>query len=133
MADKRTEEHAAKRPAAGKRAPTSRQKAKLAASLLAAKKAQQTVILDLRKLTVVADYFVICTGMSDVHVRALAEDLAKQLKAHGLRPGPLHGVANGRWVLLDLGDVIIHIFAEFERSFYALEQRWVEAPSVSVT
>lgn len=111
---------------------TSRQKARLAASVLAAKKAQRTVILDLRKLTVIADYFVICTGMSEVHVRALAQELVSQLAQRGVDRVAVQGAADGRWVLLDLGDVIVHVFRDFERRFYDLERLWGEAPATEV-
>jgi len=117
---------------ARKRALSSRQKARLAASLLGAKKAQRPVILDLRKLTLITDYFVICHGISEVHVRALAKDLAEQLKAHGVKPSSAEGVADGRWVLFDLGDVIVHIFAALERGFYDLERLWGDAPRVEL-
>jgi ribosome-associated protein len=65
-------------------------------------------------------------------VRALAEDLAEQLAAHGVKPGAAEGAAEGRWVLFDLGDVIVHIFAELERGFYALERLWGDAPRVEL-
>ena len=104
----------------------------LAGSILAAKKGQQIVILDLRKLTIIADYFVIATGTSEVHVRALAKELIEQLKGHGVRPGSAQGVQDGHWALVDLGDVIIHVFMEFERGFYALERLWADAPRIEV-
>ena len=100
--------------------------------MLAAKKAERPVVLDLRRLTLIADYFVVCHGTSDVHVRALAKELGEQLKAHGLGHAAPQGAANGRWVLFDLGDVIVHIFGDFERSFYDLERLWGDAKVVEV-
>ena len=123
---------AAARPAAGARPRSSRQKALLAAQTVAAKKAQDTVILDLRKLTVIADYFVICSGVSETHVRALAEELLRQLAAHGSQHIAAQGVSDGRWALVDLGDVIVHIFMQFEREFYDLEGLWGKAPTLAV-
>jgi len=105
----------------------------LAACILVGKKAQETVILDLRKLTVITDYFVICSGISEVHVRALAEDLLQQLGELGVRQIRDHGMRAGRWALLDLGDVMVHIFSDFERRFYDLEGLWGDAPVIEVT
>lgn len=104
----------------------------LAASVLAGRKAQRPVILDLRKLTIIADYFVICHGTSDVHVRALAEHLDEEMAARGLRRVSAQGLQEGHWVLLDLGDVIVHVFGEFERGFYDLERLWGDAPTIEV-
>lgn len=111
---------------------SSRQKALFAASALAAKKAQRPVILDLRKLTLIADYFVICHGTSDVQVRALARELEDQLEAHGLKRMSVQGMSEGRWVLVDLGDVMVHILGKFERGFYDLERLWGDAPRIEV-
>ena len=111
---------------------SARQKALLAAAALADKKAQRPVILDLRKLTLIADYFVICHATSEVHAHALAEALGEQLEAHGLPRGSAQGLGNSRWILFDLGDVIVHIFTEFERGFYDLERLWGDAPRVEV-
>ncbi len=116
-----------------RRPRSSRQKALLAASILVGKKAQQAVILDLRKLTIITDYFVICSGISEVHVRALAKDLLAQLGELGVRQIAPHGAQAGRWVLLDLGDVMVHIFMDFERRFYDLEGLWGSAPIIEVT
>lgn len=119
--------------AAAARPRSSRQRALLAASVLAARKAQRAVILDLRKLTFIADYFVICHGTSEVHVRALAEELAERLKERRVSHAAAQGLRQGRWVLLDLGDVIVHIFMEFERGFYDLERLWGDAPTIEVS
>lgn len=102
------------------------------ASALAARKAQRPVILDLRKLTLIADYFVICHGSSEVHVRALAKDLREQLEAHGIKRIAAQGLPEGRWILVDLGDVIVHVLGEFERGFYDLERLWGDAPVIEV-
>jgi ribosome-associated protein len=111
---------------------SSRQKALFAASALAARKAQRPVILDLRKLTLIADYFVICHGASDVHVRALARELEEQLEAHRMKRISVQGMSEGRWVLVDLGDVIVHVLGEFERGFYDLERLWGDAPVIEI-
>jgi ribosome-associated protein len=111
---------------------SARQKALLIASALAGKKALRPVILDLRKLTLIADYFVICHATSEVHARALAEALGEELKVQGLSRGSAQGLGDSRWILFDLGDVIVHIFAEFERGFYDLERLWGDAPTVEV-
>jgi ribosome-associated protein len=132
LAEKQTKSGRSRAAGAPRRVRSSRQKALLAASVLAAKKAQRPVVLDLRKLTLIADYFVICHGTSDVHVRALAEELGEQLKAHGMGRTAPQGSADGRWVLFDLGDVIVHIFGDFERGFYDLERLWGDAKVIEV-
>jgi len=101
--------------------------------VLVAKKAERVTVLDLRKLTLIADYFAICHGRSEAHVRALAKELGEQLAARGVKTLAVQGLPEGRWVLLDLGDVIVHIFAEFERRFYALERLWGDAPLLDVS
>ena len=133
-ADAKTAKAPARRTATGaaKRPRSSRQKALLAASALGARKAQHPVILDLRKLTLIADYFVICHGTADVHLRALARELEEQLKAAGVKRISVQGAAGGRWLLVDLGDVIVHIMGEFERGFYDLEGLWSDAKAIAV-
>ena len=132
MASKTTKTQAPGRPGGRTRPRGSRQKALLAAEILAAKKAQDTVVLDLRKLTLIADYFVVCTGISETHVRALAQELLERFKELRLPSAAAQGVADGHWALLDFGDVIVHIFGGFERGFYDLERLWGDAPVTEV-
>jgi ribosome-associated protein len=130
---KTTSKPSPRKPATARARPrTVRQKALLAAAALADRKALRPVVLDLRKLTLIADYFVICHATSEVHARALADALGEQLEAHGLPRGSAQGLGDSRWILFDLGDVIVHIFAEFERGFYDLERLWADAPRVEV-
>ena len=93
-------------------------------------KAEEIVQLDLRGLTSLADYFVICTGRSDRQVRAIHDRIHLGMKnQHGMLPTRVDGVAQGQWVLMDYGDLIVHIFTPEIRDFYRLEQLWGEAPS----
>lgn len=95
-------------------------------------KAEEIVQLDLRELTSVADYFVICTGRSDRQVRAIHDRIHLGMKNdHGTLPTRVDGAAQAQWVLMDYGDVIVHIFTPELRDFYRLEQLWGEAPSKS--
>ena len=92
-------------------------------------KAEGIVELDLRGLTSVADYFVICTGRSDRQVKAIHDRIHLGMKnEHGLLPTRVDGAAQAQWVLMDYGDVIVHIFVPETRDFYRLEQLWGEAP-----
>jgi ribosome-associated protein len=93
-------------------------------------KAEQIVQLDLRGLTSLADYFVICTGRSDRQVRAIHDRIHLGMKnQHGTLPIRVDGATQSQWVLMDYGDVIMHIFMPEIREFYRLEQLWGEAPS----
>jgi ribosome-associated protein len=93
-------------------------------------KAEGIVQLDLRGLTSVADYFVICTGRSDRQVKAIHDRIHIGMKnQHGTLPARVDGVAQAQWVLMDYGDVIVHIFVPEMRDFYRLEQLWGEAPA----
>jgi ribosome-associated protein len=76
------------------------------------KKAYDLVVLDVRERTSLADYFVICTGRSDTQVQAIAQSIAENLGKMGLRPLSIEGYAAGHWVLVDYGDVIVHVFYE---------------------
>ena len=92
-------------------------------------KAEGIVELDLRDLTSVADYFVICTGRSDRQVKAIHDRIHLGMKnEHGVLPTRVDGAAQAQWVLMDYGDVIVHIFTPEMRDFYRLEQLWGEAP-----
>jgi ribosome-associated protein len=93
-------------------------------------KAEEIVALDLRGLTSVADYFVICTGRSDRQVKAIQDRIHLGMKnQHGMLPTRVDGVTQAQWVLMDYADVIVHIFMPEMRDFYRLEQLWGEAPS----
>ena len=96
------------------------------------KKAQDVTVLDIRKVSVMADFFVICTGRSSTHTRAIAEEVEDKLEQVG-HPAPRkEGFREGSWILMDCGDVIIHIFQEEERTFYNLERLWGDAPVVAI-
>lgn len=94
------------------------------------KKAQNIVVLDVRKLTTIADYFVVCSTASERQARAIADDLRVSAKAHGVRELGVEGINDGRWILQDLGDVIVHIFHESQREFYDIEGLWADAKQV---
>lgn len=106
--------------------------AAIAADLAADRKALDIVSLDLRGMAGFADYFVICTGRTDRQTRAIHDGIHYGLKTeHRLLPRQAEGVTEGRWILLDYLDVVVHIFTPETRDFYRLEQLWGEAPAVA--
>ena len=90
-------------------------------------KAGDVVVLDLRGVSDMTDYFVIASGTSDTHVRALAGHVMEDLRALGQRPNHEEGVTKGRWVLLDYVDFVVHLFHPSLREFYQLERLWGDA------
>ncbi|MHB9026888.1 MAG: ribosome silencing factor [Armatimonadota bacterium] len=99
---------------------------------LASKKAQDVVVLDLRELTIIADYFIIATGTSATHNRALVDAVLETVRARGIKGITPEGLDDPGWVLLDLGDVVVHIFDAEMRDFYQLERLWADAPRVPI-
>jgi len=97
------------------------------AAALVNRKAVDPVVLDLRGLSEATDYFVIASGTSDAHVRGMAEQLMTRLAPHHVE-----GLAQGRWVLLDYVDVVVHLFHPELREFYQLERLWADAPPVAL-
>ena len=91
------------------------------------KKAYDLVVLDVELLTTVSSYFIICTGKSDIQVRTICRAVEDGLRRDGHRPLALEGVNNGQWVLMDYGDVVIHVFFETVRALYNLEDLWTKA------
>ena len=94
------------------------------------KKASDVILLQVSALTSVADYFVICSGGSERQLDAIADGITEALREEGQRPIGREGTAATRWVLLDYGAVIVHVFAPQEREFYQLERLWAEAPAL---
>ena len=95
------------------------------AKAASAKKASDIVTIDMRKLPNVADYFVITSGTSTTQVRAIADNIIREMKEkHGERPWHVEGLREALWVLVDYGDVVVHIFQEETRRFYDLEKLW---------
>ena len=104
--------------------------AKQCREIIENKKAEDVVVLDLREVTSVADYFVICSGTSEPHLKALADTLTTDLRAHGFRPNNQAGDAASRWIVLDYGDVLVHIFHPEMRGRYSLDHLWGDAKRV---
>ncbi|MEA2627403.1 MAG: ribosome-associated protein [Candidatus Binatota bacterium] len=96
------------------------------------KKAYDLVLLDVGKLTSVADYFLICTGRSDTQVQAITQHLEQSLGEHSIRPLSIEGYSRGQWVLMDYADVVVHVFYQPIRDFYDLEGLWMKAPRVEL-
>jgi len=95
------------------------------------RKAEAVVALDVRELTSVADAFLICSGRSNRQVTAIADSVQRTLKKQGIRPLSVEGKSEGQWVLMDYGDVVIHIFYETVREFYDLEGLWRDAGKIT--
>ncbi len=92
------------------------------------KKAYDLCVLDVSGHTSLADYFVICSGRSDTQVQAIAQAIEENLIRFGLRPLGIEGFPHGHWVVMDYGDVIVHIFFEPVREYYDIERLWNHAP-----
>jgi len=118
------------RPRRPRRPPEPEGTADLTAAALACgeRKAVDGLVLDLRGLTDATDAFLIASGTSDTHVRAIAEHVLETLRLRGSRAHHVEGMAAGRWVLLDFVDFVVHIFHPVMREFYLLERLWGDAP-----
>jgi len=106
--------------------------AQKAAALCLDMKANDVVVLDLTNVTDMTDCFVIASGTSDTHVRAVAEHVLAEMKKEGLRAHHVEGLQQGRWILLDYVDFVVHLFHPALRSFYQLERLWSDAEPVAL-
>lgn len=106
--------------------------ARIAAEAADGKKAFDILVLDLRALTYITDYFVICSGSSTTQVGAITDGVAHALAHTGRRPSHVEGDDESSWVLMDYGDVVVHVFDEQARLYYNLERMWGDAPRVPV-
>lgn len=136
VAPRTTKRPSAKRPAAKKKVVVARRGVanpeglELAKAIAAAandKKASDIMLLDVRALTAVTDYFIICSGQSERQLGAIADGIAEVVKEGGTLPLGREGGANAHWVLLDFGAAIVHVMAPPEREFYQLEKLWADA------
>ncbi len=108
----------------------SRDLAILAARVAASKQGEAVVVLDVRELITITDYFTIASGNSDRQVKTIADEVIMELKNQGVRPVRREGDVGATWVLLDFVDFVVHVFNDEERDFYRLENLWVDAPVV---
>jgi ribosome-associated protein len=111
------------------RVTSAEETARRAAAAALDKKAENVVLIDLRAQSSYADFLVICSGTNERQLEAIADSVEKSLAEIGDRPIGTEGARGGRWVLLDYGDVVVHVFDEGERSYYDLEGLWSDAPS----
>ncbi|ABO51026.1 iojap-like protein [Desulforamulus reducens MI-1] len=97
------------------------------------KKALDITVLDISKISIICDYFLICTGRSSTQVQSVAEHIEEKLKEAGVKLLRMEGFREGSWILLDYGDIVVHIFQEMDRSFYNLERLWGDANVVEMS
>jgi len=102
----------------------------LAADAADDKKAEEIEILNVQGLTVIADYFVICSANSDQQVRAIARAIDEKLSEKGIEPKKMAGMNDAKWVLIDYADIIVHVFHKREREYYDLERLWSDAEKI---
>jgi len=96
------------------------------------KKAFDLTILDIKEISSFADYFIVCSGNSNRQVQAIASSIEHDLKKKGFYPLGIEGFNEGKWILLDYDDVVIHVFYHEIREFYELERLWVDAPTIDL-
>lgn len=104
--------------------------AQRAAQIAIDNKAQDVVLLDLRGVTDMTDFFIIASGTSDTHVRSIGEHVLEEMKKEGSPAHHVEGLERGRWVLLDFVDFVVHVFHPTLRNFYQLERLWADAEQV---
>jgi len=108
----------------------SREKALNIADIAEDKKAENVMVLEVIKLTTIADFFVICSGSNEKQVDAIAREIEEEMSEDGIEPYRVAGRNQSRWKLLDYEDVIVHVFHQEERRFYELERLWADAERV---
>ncbi|HSO58661.1 MAG TPA: ribosome silencing factor [Paenisporosarcina sp.] len=96
------------------------------------KRAEDIIVLNMKGVSLIADYFVICHANSDRQVQSIAREMADQAGQAGYHVKRLEGFDSARWVLVDMGDVVAHVFHKDERQFYNLERLWGDAPIIEV-
>ena len=96
------------------------------------KRAEDIVALDVREVSLLADYFVICSGNTDRRINAIVDEVVEQAYKNQMDVKRVEGKEASKWVLIDLGDVIVHVFNQSEREFYQLEKLWSDAPLVDI-
>ncbi len=110
----------------------SQEKVRLCTTLALDKKAEDLIILDVQEHSAFTSYFIICSGTSDRQVQAIASNIEISCKHRGLSPLGIEGYREGKWILLDYDDVVVHIFYKPVREFYDLERLWADAPRISI-
>jgi ribosome-associated protein len=98
--------------------------------IAADRQAVDVILLDIRQVAAFADYFVICSGTSDRHIKAIVDNVIETLEHDGFNPTHVEGTSSSGWVLADYGSVILHVFAPAEREYYRLERLWAEGTIV---
>jgi ribosome-associated protein len=102
------------------------------AKLAAEKKAIDTVVIELKDLSTIADYFVICSGENPAQIKAIVESIEGYFSKKKIFPIGREGADFSRWVLIDYGDIVVHVFDEETREYYNLEKFWMDAPKVPI-
>jgi ribosome-associated protein len=113
-------------------APSAEWKARRAARAALDKRAGDLVVLDVQRVSSVTDYFLICSGKSTTHLETITDAIRAELRGEGVSVLHAEGVADSGWILLDYGDVLMHVFLEDTRMYYALERLWGDAPTLSL-
>lgn len=111
---------------------TSQELLKAAAAVLAGRKAEDIAAIDIRSVSILADYFLLCSGGSTTQVRTLAEELEFKLSQQGVEPRRVEGAQTASWIIVDYGDVVVHIFHRDTRAFYNLERLWADGQPVDL-
>lgn len=97
------------------------------------KNAQEILALDVREVSLLADYFVICAGRNDRQIQAIVNSVVEEEQKAQVEVKSVEGKDSAKWILIDLGEVIVHVFNEEERDFYQLEKLWADAPFVDIS
>ena len=105
--------------------------AKIAYAALEDKKGEDIVVLEVGDITVLADYFIIANGTNSSQVQALVDSVEESLHKEGINPNRIEGIGNSNWILMDYGDIIVHIFSKEDRLFYDLERIWRDGKAIS--
>ncbi len=101
--------------------------------ILDLKKARELKLLHVEEQTVLADYFIICSGTSNTHIKSLAGELEFKLSMSGRPPIRMDGYTEGTWIVMDFGDIMVHIFGRDTRDFYKLEKFWADSTEVDIS
>ena len=103
---------------------TTEEKLKLVIEAATEKKAEDITTLDLQGRTLIADYFVVCSGGSNIHIRAIVDGIRDKFADNGMKKPRVEGYTEAKWTLVDAGDIVAHVFAKDEREFYDIESIW---------